>query len=269
LSARNSNIEEEKTEILYDYDVILRSNLELGRITKSSVDNCITSDAVAFLLADRRIADALTNMKNKGVKLRYITEITKNSLDYCKELMKMVELRHLDEVKGNFGIHDGRYYRAAAAVIEGKPPPHLIVSNVKIFVEQQQYFFDMLWRKAIPAKQRIKEIEEGTKREFIETIQDPSETLDLIRKIISSATEEIMIMFPTTRSFQVYEKKGILNLLKSQLENKGDEANKPLLNQVNYALLNLQLAGKHDAKPSHEELRDWLHTGQVDVVRMK
>jgi hypothetical protein len=54
--------------------------------------------------------------------------------------MKLVELRHLDEVKGNFG----KYYRADAAVIEGKLPPYLIVSNVKIFVEQQQYFFDML-----------------------------------------------------------------------------------------------------------------------------
>jgi hypothetical protein len=48
---------------------------------------------------------------------------------------------------------------------------------------------------------------------------------------------------------------------------KGDESNKPLLNQVNYALLHLHLAGKHDAKPSHEELKDWLHTGQVDVLR--
>jgi hypothetical protein len=50
---------------------------------------------------------------------------------------------------------------------------------------------------------------------------------------------------------------------------KDDEANKPLLNQVNYALLHLQLAGKHEAKPSHEELRTWLHSGQVDVIRVK
>jgi hypothetical protein len=50
--------------------------------------------------------------------------------------------------------------------------------------------------------------------------------------------------------------------------NQGDEANKPLLNQLNDVLLNLHLAGKHDAKPTHEELRDWLHSGQVDVLRM-
>jgi hypothetical protein len=48
----------------------------------------------------------------------------------------------------------------------------------------------MLWRKAIPAKNRIKEIEEGLKREVIETIQDPIEIQNLVSKIISSATEK-------------------------------------------------------------------------------
>jgi hypothetical protein len=53
-----------------------------------------------------------------------------------------------------------------------------------------------------------------------------------------------------------------------QKTRKGDEGNKPLLNQVNYVLLHLHLAGKHDAKLSHNELKDWLHSGQVDVLRM-
>ena len=53
-----------------------------------------------------------------------------------------------------------------------------------------------------------------------------------------------------------------------QKARQGDESNKPLLNQINYVLLHLHLAGKHDAKPSHDELKDWLHSGQVDVLRM-
>ena len=48
---------------------------------------------------------------------------------------------------------------------------------------------------------------------------------------------------------------------------KGDEDNKVILNQVNYVLLHLHLQGKHDTKPSHEELKDWLHSGQVDTMR--
>jgi hypothetical protein len=61
------------------------------------------------------------------------------------------------------------------------------------------------------------------------------------------------------------------NTLPSDLAKKaraGDENDKPLLNQVNYALLQLHLSGKHDAKPTHEELRNWLHSGQVNVLRI-
>ena len=90
-------------------------------------------------------------------------------------MMKIVELRHLDEIKGNFGISDEKEYRASARVEEGQPPKVLIRSTMKDFVEEQQYFFDMLWARAIPARQRIKEIEEGAKREFVEPIRDPSE----------------------------------------------------------------------------------------------
>jgi hypothetical protein len=48
----------------------------------------------------------------------------------------------------------------------------------------------------------------------------------------------------------------------------GDEANKTMLNQVNDVLLNLHLAGRHDAKPTHAELRDWLYSGQVNVLKI-
>ena len=101
--------------------------------------------------------------------------------------MKTCELRHLDEIKGNFGISDGIYYRASAKCTESFAPPLLITCTIRVFAEQQQYFFDMLWRKAIPAKQRIKEIEEGLKREFIETIQNPKEIQSTFFKIITAA----------------------------------------------------------------------------------
>ncbi len=43
-----------------------------------------------------------------------------------------------------------------------------------------------------------------------------------------------------------------------QKSRKGDEMNKPLLNQVNYVLSHLHLSNKHDIKPSHDELKDWI-----------
>jgi hypothetical protein len=74
-------------------------------------------------------------------------------------------------------------------------------------------------RKAIPAKQRIKEIEEGLKREFIETIQDPTEIQNLILKVIQSATEELDVVFSTTNSYNRYKKQGVIELLTQKADN--------------------------------------------------
>ena len=68
--------------------------------------------------------------------------------------------------------------------MQEKPPsiPQLIYSNVKSFVEQQQYFFDMLWSKAISSEQKIKEIEYGIVPDFIETIRDYKDKSNLEKK---------------------------------------------------------------------------------------
>jgi|tagenome__1003787_1003787.scaffolds.fasta_scaffold9032822_1 hypothetical protein len=54
--------------------------------------------------------------------------------------MRISEMRHLDNIKGAFGIHDGKYYLASANVTkQGRIfPGELIISNVKVIVEQQQ-----------------------------------------------------------------------------------------------------------------------------------
>ncbi|CAN5545146.1 hypothetical protein BH18THE2_BH18THE2_24300 [soil metagenome] len=105
----------------------------------------------------------------------------------------------------------------------------MVVSTVKGLVDQQQCFFDMLWKKAIPAKQRIKEIEEGLKREFIETIQDPEEIQTLISKVITSAIEEIDIVISTSNTFKRYDREGIME----RITRKADDGIKVriLLNQ--------------------------------------
>jgi hypothetical protein len=180
-------------------------------------------------------------LKSRGVKSRVITEITKDNLDYCKEILKMAtEVRHLDEVKGNFSISDQTIYQAMAVgnfLIPNKVSPlklsselnrncqeahestQCIFTTVRGFVYQQQYFFEMLWKKAIPAKQRIKEIEEGLKREFIETIQNPIEIKNLVHKVIDSATEQLDVIFSTSNSFIGYKREGIIDLLTQKADN--------------------------------------------------
>ncbi|HEX6282463.1 MAG TPA: hypothetical protein VFZ67_09570 [Nitrososphaera sp.] len=128
--------------------------------------------------------------------------------------MQFQELRHLDGLKGYLSIADGRTLSSHAFGLEGKVLPHAVATTVRIFVEQQQYFFETLWNKAIPAKQRIREIEEGAKREFVETIRDPSEIQKIGFDLIKKAEEEILILFSTPNALSHQEKAGALELLK-------------------------------------------------------
>jgi signal transduction histidine kinase len=80
-------------------------------------------------------------------------------------------------------------------------------------IEQQQYFFETLWNKAIPAEQRIREIEEGIKPEVIETIREPKVTQERVFELLKSANEEILVIFSTSNAFRRQEKAGAIDFL--------------------------------------------------------
>ncbi len=47
----------------------------------------------------------------------------------------------------------------------------------------------------------------------------------------------------------------------------GDEQNKPLLNQINYAFLHLHLAKSMMLSQVMKSLKDWLHSGQINGTK--
>ena len=136
---------EEKIEIVYGDENIIADTLEIYSELKEYLDICNDSRGPSmFVIPNHPVTKAYRELKERGMRLRFIAEITKENIEESKELMKVCELRHLDEVKGNFGISDGIYYRASAKTRLSAPPPLLICSTLRAFVEQQQYFFDML-----------------------------------------------------------------------------------------------------------------------------
>ncbi len=47
----------------------------------------------------------------------------------------------------------------------------------------------------------------------------------------------------------------------------GDEANKPLLNQINWIWCKNMMDKKSELNPSSAELLDWVTSGQIDAMR--
>lgn len=214
-SRPNSSGAIERTEVLRNPEDMIYATVENFSSLKKSIDTCCDENGVVVTIKTKPIWEGYAALKNKGIKMRWISEITKENLTYCKELMRIADLRHPDAIKGAFGIHDGIEYRASANVKkDGQLPAELITSNVTEIVQQQQQVFDILWDKAIPAKQRIKEIEQGLKREFIDTIRDPIDIKKLISTLIKSALDQILILFSTANAFHLLEWEGILEVIK-------------------------------------------------------
>jgi two-component system, OmpR family, sensor histidine kinase VicK len=209
----------EKTEILRNPEDMISATVEIFSKAKKSIDICTYGKGVYLTINTKPIWNGYVKVKQRGAKLRWITDITKENLSDCKKLMRIAEVRHLDEIMGAFGIHDGIEYRASANIKElGQLPEELIISNVKVIVQQQQQVFNILWEKAIPAKQRIKEIEQGLKREFIDIIRDPVDIKKLIFNLVKGASDQISILFSSANAFHLLEREGILEVIRKALE---------------------------------------------------
>jgi hypothetical protein len=97
--------------------------------------------------------------RKRGVKFRYITEITKDNLSYCKRQLDTVdELRHLDKVMGNFLMSEHEFI-ASHDISPQHPITDGFYSNVKKIVKLQGYIFETLWEHAISAAERINQLE--------------------------------------------------------------------------------------------------------------
>ena len=162
------------------------------------------------------IKEARIKAKNRGVKFRYVTEVTSKNISYCKEMIKYfgAEIRHLDDVKGNFEISDdGTEYVAIANIQEAKPLKQLIYSNVKEIGEQQQYIFDTLWNKTLSFDEKIKEIEQGIIPEITEVIRDSDKAQELEWNLLKMATKEIQIIYSTVKAYKMQQSVGVIDYL--------------------------------------------------------
>lgn len=154
----------ETTQVMYGNENITKFSVDGLSTVSYSLDVCGDSSMPAVIINSEPVKNAYQDLHFKGVRIRWITDIIENNIDYCRKVMKIAELRHLDGLKGGFVMGDEKHYIASAVLQEKKPVTQLIYSNVEAITQFQQYVFNTLWNKAIPARNRIREIEEGLKR---------------------------------------------------------------------------------------------------------
>jgi two-component system, OmpR family, sensor histidine kinase VicK len=103
---QNKN-DNESTDVLSGTDNVINAELQFFSKTRGRIDTCMSYTRPPLAIEIETIKKAFFDAKKRNVKLRYLTEITKDNISYCKELMTIVdELRHLDGIKGNFMVSE-------------------------------------------------------------------------------------------------------------------------------------------------------------------
>jgi two-component system, OmpR family, sensor histidine kinase VicK len=189
--ASPSDVINERTEVLHGEQNVVNTVLQFTSKAKSRIYACVDYTRPSLAVEIEELRTAFLDAKSRGVKLRYITEITKDNVGYCKELLKMVdELRHIEGIKGNFYISETEYIAPATFHEKGKPASQIVYSNVKEIVRQQrQFVFDSFWGRSIPAEQKIKEIEEGIIHYETRIVEDPDQIIEEISRLTANSNE--------------------------------------------------------------------------------
>ena len=204
----------EKTEIFHGSDKVIDAILQFSSRTKSRIDACVDNTRPSLAIRIEQLKKSFMNAKNRGVRLRCITEINKENISYCKELLEIVnELRHLDGIKGNFYLSEGEYLAPATFHEKEKPASQIIYTNVKEIVEHQRYVFETLWNKSISAKDKIIEIENEIEPEVLEVISDCKKATQIYVDFAKLVEDEALLLLADSKAMIRADKIGVIDYL--------------------------------------------------------
>ena len=152
------------------------------------------------------------DLKKRNVKSRFITEVTKENIAFCKELLKIGAVHHLPGLKGNFAVNENEYI-ASATMKNLQLLSQVVYSNSKAVVEQHNFFFENLWDKSISASEKIDEFEKGIIPEVVDVLKNPVDIKSIYFDVLKSSASEIMLILTTSTVFMREENDGIVQTL--------------------------------------------------------
>ena len=103
----SDEITSSSTKVICGTTRVVQKEVRFFHKTENKADTYMNYTRPPLAITFEPIKKAFLDAKKRGVHLRYLTEITKDNLIYCKELIEIVhELRHLDGIKGNYMVSE-------------------------------------------------------------------------------------------------------------------------------------------------------------------
>jgi two-component system sensor histidine kinase VicK len=83
--ASSSDAITERTEVLHGEQNVVNTVLQFTSRAKSRIDACVDYTKPSLAIEIEELKEAFLDAKRRGVKLRYITEITEDNVGYCSQ----------------------------------------------------------------------------------------------------------------------------------------------------------------------------------------
>lgn len=209
----------EVTEVIYDNKVMFR--FASDAILLSQIDFDAVWDRHLCQRASKYFIQGINLVKNrikeKDIKVRQIVEVTNENKEFITSL-EPVEIRHLEGLRGNFGIFDHRAYMVFVLHKDTDEPLQIFFSNSKSLVSQQRTVFEKLWNMAIPLSGRTKEIEYEDKTHPRKTIVNFENIQREINFLLSTCKKELQNFSSSKILCNFLNKNNILNYFPALLE---------------------------------------------------
>lgn len=139
-------------------------------VLADSHEKICSSRNPAFVTQGTSVSEQLSAYlaaRSRGLKVLLITEITRDNMFYCKQLMlnQGIQVRHLDGLRTDFIVWDEKHSVETVRAPAGSPE-QVLYSNLEHIVGKNQYEFDALWSIARPAERIIRDLEAHQEKEL-------------------------------------------------------------------------------------------------------
>jgi hypothetical protein len=153
--------------------------------------------------------------QKRGIRVRIITTVSTKNIDIAKQFARRFDMYHIDETEVNFCIIDNSLYicdMENSSNQKDESSGHFLSKHFS-FVKLQQNLFQNLLIHAMPARDKIKEVERGIQRDYVEAIHDSFSISRILKERIETAGFDVQALFATINSFYWAENQGIVDLL--------------------------------------------------------
>ena len=185
----------EVTDVIADPTMMLEMVVDSIGITEKGYDTVIDPLVYSFIL--KYFKDGIDMIDRKieenGIKARMIVDVNKENIDFINTI-KFHEIKHIDGIKGNFGIFDNRAYMVFIFHKESEQPDQTLWSNSKALVDRQQDLFNKMWEIAIPLSARTKELEYQSIPDYQNALTNAKEIKKQIDLLIQQSRAELLLI---------------------------------------------------------------------------